>query len=297
RFAILGALAAGLLVGGLLGGTQGKILTDPLNAFKNWSWAGFVGGAAVGVAAAGVGVALGAAGGAIGAGVKKVVTEVYSKAILRAALAYAKGGDGKDVLKAFGLGAASGLMSGTGFFGMAKLSKAGEFFAKQVSTLADSALKLAADKKASLSISLWMFSLTIDQRGQAAFGIDFKFLGKSAVKLLGDLTKESGWGKPLGNFAVNIAKSVKIGTKGATGAAYGLDGFVSKAAVGSLDLFSTAKQLGTSLISFGASEGKKIDFVKDLSFAGELAIDGAKSGLEYGLGKGLCALDPQGEGC
>ena len=299
---ILVGIAVGAVAGALVGGTGGKIITDPLNAFKNWSWGWAALGAFMGASVGGVGAGMGAAGSMVSIGsmnLKSALTTMWSTAIVRATMTAAHGGDGFAIFNAFGIGAVSGFIAGSGFFGMASVNGMGKWMASQLSALTDTALKLVADQEVSLKISLWVFSVTIDHHGKPKLGIEYKFLEKKAFGFLGDLSQEKAWGKPSGKLAKDLALNVGAADDLPDGMSsfFGLSGIVRKTATGQLGFYEGAADIARSFTGYGASVAKKTRFVKDSRVLGTVGVSRANAAAEKGIEKGLCALDPKASGC
>ena len=198
-------LAAG--AGFLIGGTDGKILSDPSHAFDNWSWEGaFIGGytgLTFGALSFGLGtIGTGGTGGAtLGMMVKEHMVDVplgpylqkaFNSAFIGTVQSHFNGMRDSNRLGAyFGTSFLGGVISSTGFFMMGERGGFGGGIAEQMSgSVSQSLLKQITNPGEPLRLSLWGFTVT--------FGKDFDlhpnsaFLIGQGASFLND-TVASGW--------------------------------------------------------------------------------------------------------
>jgi RHS repeat-associated protein len=201
---LVGLVIAGV-AGFLIGGTDGKILSDPSHAFDNWSWEGAMLGGFLGFAAGAMSFGLGLVGtpgmgGATlwGVPMGKYLMTSFNSAMVGTMQLFSNGMRDANRLGAyFGAGFAGGLMTSTGFFGLEKNSPAaGKLFQQIAGSFTQSAMKSAADPSQSINISLWAFNVTFGK--DMHVDVSYAFLMGQGAALLNNFTKDGPSGVAAG---------------------------------------------------------------------------------------------------
>lgn len=294
-FAFIGMLIGTAIAGALIAGTGGKIFTDPAHAFDDWSWgralAGFLIGAAVGAVSFAIGT-IGSAATFFGLPLKDILHATWSTAVVRGTMAYASGKSVGQIFAAFGVGAFTGFLTGTGFIGVAGVG--GQILSQQLTTLADSALKAATGQEMSFTVSIWAFSLTVDHKGKLNFGVNYAFLAAEATRM--GLALASGKGPDVDFDSFSVRDNMP---EAETPGLFGLGDKLSQAFdEGGSALFSTAADLAKTVITYGASQLKqRAGPSSGLGVLGGAAVDIGSAWANEGVDRAHCALDPQAAGC
>lgn len=200
-------LVAGV-VGFLVAGTEGKIFTDPANAFDDFNAAAAVAGAMIGVAVAVAAYAAGVLAAAVlgptvfGVSTTAIAqTAVYGGA-MSLAMSYAEGerDAGKLVLSFLG-GFIAGFVATVSTSPDAGIKLANEIFGG----VATSAVKTAMNPEQGFTLKIWAVTLTFGQ-GDPDVDFDFGFAFSKTMGLLGALN--SGGIDKLGETALGQLKRI-----------------------------------------------------------------------------------------
>ena len=208
---IFGAALA--VTGGLIAGTEGKILTDPANAFDNWSWTRFLFGAFIGVFTAVASFTLSFAfSGLVIAGVEigQVVSQALVHALIDTSFALASGeADIGRFFAYFGIGMVGGFLNGAApAVGAALGEVGGKLATETASTLLTSSLKRAVDGKHAFTVRVWAFSLSFRKDGSVEFGADYMYLASQAVSAASNFAAtKRGEGNPDDPWGFDSASS------------------------------------------------------------------------------------------
>ena len=220
------AVGIAVVVGGLIAGSEGKIISDPAHAFDDWSWSRAIMGAWVGMVVATIGFYLGTLGAAssttlYGAQLGDVALKTFGGGVVSATTEYAAGErEGGRLLAYFGIGLLFGFASGTQLAGVGRYGTVAKLSTETSTSMLTSSLKKAVNSDKSFGISVWAFSIGFTKDGEIDFKPNYMFLAGSAISRL---TQATGYNTTLPGVSDRLLGQIKNGDWNENTAGYTLD--------------------------------------------------------------------------
>jgi RHS repeat-associated protein len=220
------ALGIAIVVGGLIGGTGGKIISDPAHAFDNWSWSRAIIGAWVGMVVAIIAFYLGTLGAAssttlFGTQLGDVALKTFAGGVVSATTEYAAGErDGGRLLAYFGIGLLVGFASGTQLAGVGRYGTVAKISTETSTSMLSSSLKKAVNADKTFGISVWAFTVGFTKDGDIDFKPNYMFLAGTTISRL---TQAAGYNTTLPGVSDRLLGQIKNGDWDEDTSGYTLD--------------------------------------------------------------------------